>query len=68
MGHLNQWSLAFWWKTDIYNYYNVQNAYIFVGRTLFRRGDGFRKFRPVAEIIGIFSIEVAPKVGRVFEP
>ena len=39
----------------------LTNTNIFVGRSLFQRGGrGSRKFQPEAEILGIFSIEVAP--------
>ena len=41
----------------------LTNTNIFVGRSLFQRGGrGSRKFQPEAEILGIFSIEVAPNL------
>ena len=57
--------MAFWWnrewgvwnfeETELYQYYQIQNTDIFVGRAHFlREGKWYRKFWPKIEILGIF--------------
>ena len=48
-------------ENKLYDYEKVRFTNVFVSRALFQTGgEGSRKFRPEAEILWIFSIEVAP--------